>query len=349
MAFLPFLHQAIGRRSLSGAEAAQAMTLILSGEVSTARIAAFLVALKMKGETVDEIAGFARAMRRHAIPVVPGELGVPLVDTAGTGGSEGPATFNISTVAAFVIAGAGVAVAKHGNRSISSQCGSADVMETLGVRLELDAQAIANCIRQAGIGFLFAPALHPAMKYAQPARVELKTRTAFNLLGPLTNPAGARIQLIGAPSLAAAGLMAQALSRLEVEHALVVHAEDGLDEISISGPTHALEVRPGSVTPLHLKPRDFGLNAASASELAGGDKHANAAIARAILAGEPGPKRDVVVANAAAALWLAGRGATFSEAARLAEHALDSGAALAKLQALITAAAEALKPTPEEK
>ncbi len=323
---------------MTEAAADAAMTEILLGGVSTAQIAAFLVALKMKGETVDEITGFARAMRRHSVPVPVGKLSAgPLVDTAGTGGSEGPSTFNISTVAAFVIAGAGVPVAKHGNRSISSQCGSADVMEALGVRIDLDASRIATCIQEVGIGFLFAPALHPAMKHAQAARLELKTRTAFNLLGPLTNPAGARVQLIGAPNMAAAELMAHALSRLDVEHALVVHSADGMDEISTVAPTGVFEVQPGEVSRLRLEPGVFGLRRATAEELRGGDKAENARIAQAILAGEAGAPRDIVVANAAAALWLARKTDDWNGAARIAEQSIDSGAARAKLDALVRA------------
>jgi len=335
MAFLKHLHRAIACKSASANEAESAMTEILAGGVSTAQIAAFLVALKMKGESVDEVAGFARAMRRHSVPVPIGPLNAPLVDTAGTGGSEGPPTFNISTVACFVIAGAGVVVAKHGNRSISSQCGSADLMEALGVRLDLDATRIASCIREAGIGFLFAPALHPAMKHAQAARLELKTRTVFNLLGPLTNPAGARIQLIGAPTLAAAELMAQALSQLDVDRALVVHSADGLDEITTTGETTAFEVRPGQVAPLRLHPDDFGLAKANVAALAGGDKIENARITRAILAGERGAPRDIVIANAAAALWLAGKANDWASAARMAEQSVDSGAALQKLEKMV--------------
>lgn len=337
MAFLAHLHAAIARESLAEADAERAMTSILEGDVSTAQIASFLVALKMKGETVDEIVGFARAMRRHSIPVPLDDLRAPLVDTAGTGGSEGPATFNISTVAAFVIAGAGVFVAKHGNRSISSLCGSADVMEVLGVRIDLDASRIATCIQQVGIGFLFAPALQPAMKHAQPARLELKTRTAFNLLGPLTNPARARVQLIGAPTSAAAELMANALARLDVDRALVVHGSDGLDEITTTGPTTAFEVRPGIVVRQTLNPSDFGLPHSDAKHLTGASKEENCQMAKSVLEGATGAPRDIVVANAAAALWLAGQALDLNQAARLAEYSIDSGAARRKLQAMIAA------------
>jgi anthranilate phosphoribosyltransferase len=281
---------------------------------------------------VDELTGFARSMRRHAAPV---PVEGPVVDTAGTGGSHGPQTFNISTVAAFVIAGAGVKVAKHGNRSISSQCGSADLMEALGVNIQLTASQIAACLDQTGIGFLFAPALHPAMKHAQPARLELKTRTVFNLLGPLTNPAGARLQLIGATSVAIAELMAHALSRLETEHAMVVHGDDGLDEITTTTTTHVFEVFPGRVEVRRLHPSDFGVLIAPRESLAGAGKEVNREITLCILGGEKGPARDIVVVNAAAALWLAGKATDFAMAARLAEQSIDSGAARAKLDALI--------------
>jgi anthranilate phosphoribosyltransferase len=334
MVFLDHLHIVADRKSLSADQAESAMSLILSGQATTAQIAAFLVALRMKGETADELVGFARSMRAHAAPVPVGALDIPLVDTCGTGG-DGSGTFNISTVVAITAAGAGVAVAKHGNRSISSKCGSADVLEALGVNIGLTPDRMGASICEVGIGFLFAPALHPAMKHAQPARAELKMRTAFNLLGPLTNPAGAKIQLIGAPSVGAARLMADALARLPVDRALVVHGSDGLDEITTTGPSTAFEVRDREVFERTFLPAEFGLPTARLEELRGEDKDTNAVIARSILSGESGPRRDVVVANAAAVLWLAGKGESLQDAAELAARALDSGAARHKLDELI--------------
>jgi len=333
MPLLPFLHQVVERRNLTSAEAEQAMQAILQGEASTAQIAAFLVALRMKGETAAELVGFARAMRAHArhVPVQLGEE--PLLDTCGTGG-DGLATFNISTAVAFVVAGAGVRVAKHGNRSISSRCGSADVLEALGVELLTDPHQMAEAIERVGIGFLFAPALHPAMKHAQPARLELKLPTVFNLLGPLTNPAGATRQLVGASSRRAARLMAEALSELGVQLAFVVHGEDGLDEVSISSPTAVWEVRPGEVRELRVEPETFGLRRSPLDSLRGGDAEHNAKILRDVLQGEPGPPRDAVLANAAVALVAAGKAADFSAGVRLATEAIDSGAAWQKLEDL---------------
>ncbi len=332
MALLEYLHRVASGQSLSEQEAHEAMTFILCGEATTPQIAAFLVALRMKGETVAELVGFARAMREMAqrIEVAAGE---PLLDTCGTGG-DGAGTFNISTVAAFVAAGAGVRVAKHGNRSISSACGSADLMDRLGIQLALSPADLARAIREVGIGFLYAPALHPAMRHAQPARLELKMRTVFNLLGPLANPAGATAQLVGAPSEAAARLMAQALARLGLQRGFVVHGSDGLDEITTTGRTLVFEIAAGSVREYWLQPADFGVPVAHPQDLRGGDVETNAAIAREILAGARGPRRDIVVANAAAALVAAGKAATFREGAELAAASIDSGAALGKLEAL---------------
>ncbi|MBI4874702.1 MAG: anthranilate phosphoribosyltransferase [Acidobacteria bacterium] len=331
MTFLAILHRVVDRASLSAEEAEQAMALILSGQATTAQIAAFLVALRMKGETPDEVLGFARAMRARAARVDGGPP--PLLDTCGTGG-DNAGTFNISTVVALVVAGAGVRVAKHGNRSISSRCGSADVLEGLGVRIDLSPEAAGRSIREVGIGFLFAPALHPAMKYAQPARVELKMRSVFNLLGPLANPAGATAQLAGAPSLPAAELMARALAALGLERGFVVHGSDGLDENTTTGQTQAFEISQGEVTPRTLAPEDFGVARARAEDLAGGDRDENSRIARAILDGETGPRRDIVLVNAAAALVAAGRAAGFEEGVALAARSIDSGAAGARLEHL---------------
>lgn len=332
MDLVEYLHRVATGSSLSEQEAREAMTFILRGEASTAQIAAFLVALRMKGETVDELVGFARAMREMAerIAVPPGE---PLLDTCGTGG-DGAGTFNISTIAAFVAAGAGVRVAKHGNRSISSACGSADLMDRLGIRLAMHPADLSRAIREIGIGFLYAPALHPAMRHAQPARLELRMRTVFNLLGPLANPAGANVQLVGAPSESAARLMADALARLGLEHGFVVHGSDGLDEITTTGPTLVLEVERGRVRQHRVEPADFGVPPARTEELKGGDAETNAAIAREILAGARGPRRDIVLVNAAAALVASGKAAGFREGVRLAADSIDSGAARAKLDAL---------------
>jgi len=332
---LPFLHRVASHEHLGAEEARAAMLAILDGEASVAQIAAFLTALRMKEVTAAELTGFARAMRERSVRVAVPANGDPLLDTCGTGGDGGGA-FNISTVAAFVAAGAGVRVAKHGNRSLSSQCGSADVLEGLGVRIVHDPDVIARAITEVGIGFLFAPALHPAMKHAQPARLELKMRTVFNLLGPLTNPAGATRQLIGAPSEAIAELMAAALSELGVGHAFVVHGSDGLDEITTTGPTIAFEVRGGSVRRFTWWPEDFGIAEVGLHDLRGGDRERNCEIARAVLAGERGPHRDIVLVNAAAALMTVGRAADPREGAAMAAESLDSGAAADRLQRLKT-------------
>jgi len=310
------------------------MAVVLAGEATTPQIVAFLVALVMKGETVDEVVGFARAMRAAANKVDAGPGGGPLLDTCGTGG-DCASTFNISTIAAFVVAGAGGRVAKHGNRSISSRCGSADLLEALGVKVGLSAEESALAIRELGIGFLFAPALHPAMRYAQPARLELKMRTVFNLLGPLANPANASAQLVGAPSVPAAELIAEALARLGLERGFVVHGSDGLDEITTTGPTLALEITRGAIAHHTLTPGDFGVPQAETAGLRGGDPALNAEIARAVLSGAAGPQRDVVLVNSSAALVAIGRARNFREGVALAAESIDSGAAMAKLNALI--------------
>lgn len=334
MSLLPYLESVIAGHNLDAAQAEAAMLEILAGDATTAQIAALLVALRMKGETPSEVVGFARAMREKAARVDPGPRARPLVDTCGTGGDRA-GTFNISTAVAFVVAGAGVYVAKHGNRSISSQCGSADVMERLGVKLSLTADEVARCIREVGIGFLFAPAIHTATKYAQPARVELKTRTVFNILGPLTNPTDASAQLVGAPNPQAAELMAEALAELGLGRGFVVHGSDGLDEITTTGPTVAFEIARGDVSRLELTPETFGVPRASSEALKGGNREANAATVRAILAGERGPKRDIVLANASAALVAAEVAADFTEGMRVAAESIDSGRALGKLEALV--------------
>ncbi|MGA8223494.1 MAG: anthranilate phosphoribosyltransferase [Candidatus Acidiferrales bacterium] len=327
---------------LSRKEAEAAMEDILSGDVEDTEIASFLAALRFKGETVDELVGFATAMRRHAAPnfsslrLPPGE---PLVDTAGTGG-DARGTFNISTAAAFVIAGAGVRVAKHGNRSFSSRCGSADVLEELGVRMDLAPERVARAIEEIGIGFLYAPAMHTAMRHAMTARRELKVRTVFNLLGPLTNPAGASAQIVGVFDPSFTELLAQALGELGVRSAFVVHGADGLDEISISGETYISELHDGTVRSYSVAPEDFGFSRAPLERLRGGDAKHNAQIIHHVLGHrdaphEHGPHRDIVLANSAAALVAAGRAGDFLEGVRLAAESIDSGAARARLEALI--------------
>ncbi len=331
---LPYLHRVAARENLSPEDAREAMLAVLSGEASTAQIAAFLAALRTKGETSDELLGFARAMREKVARVNAAVDSEPLLDTCGTGAAEGPPTFNISTITAFVVAGAGVRVAKHGNRSLSSQCGSADVLEALGISLSISPQEIGRAIREVGIGFLFAPALHPAMKYAQPARLELKMRTVFNLLGPLTNPAGATRQLIGAPSPQAAELMAHALAGLEPERAFIVHGSDGLDEVTTTGSTIVFEVTGRQVNPQSWSPSDFGVSHANAADLSGGDRARNREIAIAVLQGESGRRRDIVLVNAAAALLAAGLATDLRAGMRQAAHSIDTGAAWNKVEAL---------------
>src|SRR5258708_6489838 len=291
---LPYLHLVAARENLTAEDARLAMLAILSGDASTPQIAAFLVALRMKGETPAEVLGFAQAMREKSERVVVDAGNEPLLDTCGTGG-DGGSTFNISTIAAFVVAGAGVRVAKHGNRSLSSLCGSADLLESLGVNINCSTEEISRAIREVGIGFLFAPNLHPAMKHAQPARIELKMRTVFNLLGPLTNPAGATRQLIGASSEHAAELMANALAGLGPQRAFIVHGSDGLDEVTTTGPSTVFEVAGHEVSRFTWSPADFGVRPANASDLTGGDRGLNRPIAVAILKGEPGARRDIVL------------------------------------------------------
>ena len=331
------------RESLTREEARAVMTEVFSGKATDAQIAALLVALHMKGETVEEIVGFAEAIRTAAAPLllrqdstlsVSGAGRDVLVDTCGTGG-DARGTFNISTATALVAAGAGVRVAKHGNRGLSSKCGSADVMEALGINIGLPAAALAKCLEQVGIVFLFAPAMHTAMKYVQPARRELRLRTIFNLLGPLTNPARATAQVVGVYSLDLVEKVAEALSMLGVHRALVVHGLDGLDEITITGPTRIAEVRQGNVRTYEVTPEEFGISRAGLEDLAGGDAAANAAILREILGGKRSPRRDVVLLNTAAALVAAGRAEHLGDAMPLAARSIDSGAATAKLNALV--------------
>jgi anthranilate phosphoribosyltransferase len=333
----------IHRESLSREQARQLMAEVLSGGCTDAQIAALLVALHMKGETVEEIVGFAEAIRRAATPLAiaanstldtSGTERDALVDTCGTGG-DASGTFNISTATAFVVAGAGVRVAKHGNRSVTSQCGSADVIEALGISIDLPPARLAACLAEVGMAFLFAPAIHTAVKYVQPARRELRLRTVFNLLGPLTNPAQASAQVVGVYSADLVEKLAEALSMLGLRRAMVVHGADGLDEITITGPTRIAEVRDGNVRSYEVTPEEFGMRRARLEDLAGGDAVENARIIRKILRGERSPRRDVVLLNAAAALVTAAKADHLAEAVSLAAQAIDSGAAAGKLAALI--------------
>ncbi|HXQ25365.1 MAG TPA: anthranilate phosphoribosyltransferase [Candidatus Acidoferrales bacterium] len=340
---LKALEKIVAGEDLSRAEADAAMEQILAGNATDAQIAALLTGLRMKVETVDELVGFATAMRRHATPIFPAghsHADEALVDTCGTGG-DASGTFNVSTAAAFVVAGAGVRVAKHGNRSISSRCGSADVLEQLGVRIDLPPERIARAIEEIGIGFLFAPAMHAATRHAMSARRELKMRTVFNLLGPLTNPAGASAQVVGVYDASLTVLLARALGELGVRRALVVHGADGLDEVSISGETHVAELRDKEVRTFTVTPADFGLRRAPLESIRGGDAKQNAEIIhkvldRSMVYDDHGPHRDIVLANASAALVAAGRATDFADGARLAAHSIDSGAARERLDALVT-------------
>ena len=331
------------RQSLTREQARQVMQQILTGNATDAQIGALLVALHMKGETVDEIVGFAEAIRAAATQLhlsrdsaldVSGTERDALVDTCGTGGDVS-GTFNISTASALVVAGAGVRVAKHGTRSATSKCGSADVVEALGVNLSLPPARLASCLEQVGIAFLFAPAMHTAMKYVHPARRELRLPTVFNLLGPLTNPAHASAQVVGVYAASLVDKLAHALLLLGLRRALVVHGRDGLDEITITAPTMVAEVRDGSVRNYEIRPEDFGLQRAALEQILGGDVYSNAGIIREVLSGTRSPRRDVVLLNASAALVAAGRADSIAGAIPLAAGSIDSGAARAKLDALV--------------
>ena len=322
--------------SLDTAVAGAVMDAIMSGEVTPAQIGALVTALRMRGETVEEIAGFAGAMRKHALRVHVDLDEGPVVDTCGTGG-DSSGTFNISTTASFAIAGAGIRVAKHGNRAASSRCGSADLLEGLGVVIELSPQAVAQCVNEAGIGFMFAQAFHPAMRFVGPTRREIGIRTVFNILGPLTNPAGARHQLIGVGHPGIAHKLASALAALDSEHAVLVHAEEGLDELGLSGPSLVTEydARQGEVISYAISPEDVGLKTAATGALAGGDLAENVRITLGILNGEKGPRRDAVLFNAGAGIYAANGAASIAEGVALAEQAIDSGRALAALEQLV--------------
>ena len=336
------LRALVDRRDLSRLEAAGAMEAIMSGAATNAQIAAFLTALRMKGETVEELIGFAQVMRQKAVKVRASGADLAqtgtdremLIDTCGTGG-DASGTFNVSTATAFVVAGAGLKVAKHGNRSVSSLCGSADVVETLGITVELSPQKVARCVDEVGIGFLYAPLLHTAMKHVMAARREMGVRTVFNMLGPLTNPAGANAQVIGVYSSTLTEPLARVLAELGTIRAFVVHGADGLDEISNTGESHIAEVHEGVVRTTRVRPEDFGMARAAIGDLQGGDRQENAEIIRRVLGGEPGPKRDIVLMNGAAALVAGGKARDFKEAVELAARSVDSGAAARKLEALV--------------
>jgi len=335
MSLLPYLESVADKHNLTVEQARAAMHVILGGQSSQAQLAAFLMAMRMKGETVDELVGFARAMREMAEPIEHGIAGRTLLDTCGTGG-DSAGTFNISTIAAFVVAGAGVHVAKHGNRSVSnrSACGSADLLEAMGIEITLPPAQSARAIREVGIGFLFAPHVHTAMKHAAPVRTDLKMRTFFNLLGPLTNPAGASAQLAGVPSERAGELISGSLAALGLERGFVVHGSDGLDEITTTGPTLVFEIRAGRVERRIVEPADFAVHLASPDDLKGGDKARNLEIAHQVLAGARGPHRDIVLVNAAAALVAAGKVDTFLEGMAIGTVSVDSGAASRKVAQL---------------
>jgi anthranilate phosphoribosyltransferase len=327
-------------KSLSVDQAAQVMEEIMDVQVTPSQFGAFVTALRIKGESVEEIAGMARAMRAKAVRV---NASSRVVDTCGTGG-DGASTFNVSTTAAFIVAGAGLKVAKHGNRAMSSKSGSADVLEALGVKIELTPKQVEKCLDEVGIGFMFAPAFHPSMKYASAPRREIGIRTVFNILGPLANPAGAGAQVIGVPAEQFGHKMAQALGLLGTEHALIVHGLSGIDEISITGRSRIWELQKNTISEYCVSPEDFGYQTAEANSIHGGTATENAAILRAVLAGERGARRDMAVMNAAAAIMAGnenegpgdvGGPQSLVKTARRAEKAIDNGAALDRLEQLI--------------
>ena len=337
------IRKAVDRKDLTREEAFAVMDAIMSGQATDAQIASFLTALRMKGETVEELIGFARVMREKVSPVktrhrvqasLSGTDREMLVDTCGTGG-DATGTFNVSTATAFVVAGAGVPVAKHGNRSVSSLCGSADVVEALGVRLDLSPERVGKCVDEVGIGFCYAPLLHKAMKFVMLARREIRIRTVFNILGPLTNPAHALAQVIGVYDGKLTEVMAWVLKELGAVRAFVVHGEDGLDEISTTSESRISELRHNQVQTYTVRPEDFGLTRTRMAELQGGSAADNAEIIRHILKGERGPKRDIVVLNAGAAIAAGGKAEDIGAGVALAQRSIDSGAALEKLNRLI--------------
>ncbi len=319
-------------QSLTREEAHTALVEIMGGEATAAQISAFITALRIRGETPDVIAGCAQAMREYFTAINPHADVV--VDTCGTGG-DGASTFNISTAAAFVTAGAGVAVAKHGNRSVSSKCGSADVLAELGVDITIPPEVTSECLKTLGIAFLFAPTLHPAMKHAIGPRREIGIRTIFNILGPLSNPAGARHGVLGVYSKALVPILAEAAAALGAERLFVVHGSDGLDEITLTGPTHVAEVNRGNVQTYDIRPEDTGFPPCRPEDLSGGDPKRNADLLKSILSGEQGPRRDIVLLNAAAAIVAGGRAADFKAGIARAAESIDSGSAQEKLDTLI--------------
>jgi len=318
-------------RSLTMEEAAQAMEDIMTGEATPAQFGAFVTALRMKGETVEEIAGLARVMREKAVRV---DISEPTVDTCGTGG-DARGTFNISTTAAFVVAGAGVKVAKHGNRAMTSKCGSADVLEALGAKVDLGPDGVQYCLEKAGIGFMFAPVFHPAMKYAVGPRREIGIRTVFNILGPLTNPAGAQAQVIGVADRNIAARMAEALRMLGCRHGLVTHGEEGMDEISVCGKSTVWEVAADGITSYRITPEEYGLPRAALDDIKGGTAGDNAEIVRNVLKGEKGPRRDIVLLNAAAGLVAADACGNLTDGLKLAAEIINGGMAMRKLEEFI--------------
>lgn len=320
----------IAATDLTEAEMTGVMNEVMTGAASPAQIGSLLTALRMKGETVEEITGAAKVMREKATKV---EAPEGVVDTCGTGG-DGSMTFNISTAAAFVAAGSGLIIAKHGNRSVSSKSGSADVLRALGVNIEAEVSRVEECIKEAGIGFLFAPMLHGAMKYAAPVRREIGIRSIFNILGPLTNPAGAKRQVIGVYDPALTDALAKVLNNLGSERAFIVRGEDGLDEITLADETRVTELNAGSIRTYHVKPEDFGFNRCSPQDLLGGGPDENAGIIMGVLEGKKGPARDIVLLNAAAAITAGGLASKIEEGIAIAHGAIDSGEALAKLERL---------------
>jgi anthranilate phosphoribosyltransferase len=330
--FKDHLATIISRTDLSAAQMAEMMSEIFEGKTSDAQVGAMMAALATKGESVEELAGAARAMRQkaHRIQVV----ATPVVDTCGTGG-DGLKTFNISTTTAFVVAGCGVTVAKHGNRSVSSRCGSADVLERLGIKLDTQPEVVEEALQEIGIGFLFAPLYHSAMRHAARARMEVGLRSIFNMLGPLTNPAGANCQLLGVFAPQLTEMFAEALRLLGTRSAFVVHGHDGLDEISVCAPTRVSQLENDRVRTYDLYPEQYFGRLAEPDQMTGGDPEVNAAITRRILAGEKGPKRDVVLLNTAAALVACRKAVDVKAGIAQAEQAIDSGAAMGKLEALV--------------
>jgi anthranilate phosphoribosyltransferase len=322
----------IDRIDLTEQEARGAMEEIMAGQATDAQIAAFLIALRMKGETAPELTGFARVMREKAERFWEGDV-LPVLDTAGTGGDRS-GTFNISTAAAFVAAAAGVRVAKHGNRSATSKCGSADVMEALGIDIQMPMDRLRTAIREVGIGFLFAQRFHTSMKHVMPTRTQLKVRTVFNILGPLANPASACFQVVGVSAPDIMELMGNTLHGLGLRHAFVVHGANGMDEVSIASRTYVVELREGELRQFIMSPEDFGITPATIETILGGDAAENAKIIESIFRGERGARRDVVLLNAAPALVAGGAAKTWKDGIRLAAESIDSGSALKKLEEL---------------